>query len=146
MIRTAHVGLIAVLGLAVINGCAEKGPSKKPLTKVKGIVHVDGVPAAQVNVTCNDVMGIDKTEPTVTTAITNADGSFALSTYETGDGIPAGEYTLTFFWGELNVMTMTVGGPDKLNNRYADVKNGIPLKVESSEPVDLGVINLKTKD
>ena len=45
------------------------------------------------------------------------DGTFALSTYEAGDGAPAGEYAVTVTWpDDPTVPSMT----DRLGFRYAD--------------------------
>ena len=76
---------------------------------------------------------------------TKDDGLFAISTYEEGDGVPDGEYGLTFFWGTFSVMNRTWVGPDKLKDRYKDNKNPtVKFKVEG-QPVDLGEIKLTTK-
>lgn len=125
-------------------GCAE-APDRKETCKVSGQLLIDGKPVDSVAVYCNDVNGMDKAEPTVTACFTGTDGKFSLSTYEKGDGVPPGEYTLTFLWGQFN-LNMQYGGPDKLNDRYMDpAKSPVKFKIESGEQKDLGQIELTTK-
>jgi len=126
--------------------CAEEGPVRKETYPVTGEVYVDGQPAADVAVTCNDVKGLDTEMPTTSSGVTDQNGRFQISTYESSDGVPPGEYTLTFMWGQRNLMTMSYGGPDKLNGRYSDPKaSEVRFTVESGKPADLGQIQLTTK-
>jgi hypothetical protein len=80
------------------------------------------------------------------TSITAGDGAFSLSTYESGDGVPPGDYTLTFVWGEMNLMNGQYAG-DKLEGKYADAAtSAIALTVTAgAEPQDLGTIELSTQ-
>jgi hypothetical protein len=77
------------------------------------------------------------------TGMTDANGLFTISTYETGDGVPAGQYQLTFVWGQINLMNSQYSG-DKLNGKYSDpAKSEHTLTVtDSDDPHDLGVIEL----
>jgi hypothetical protein len=78
--------------------------------------------------------------------MTGPDGKFAISTYQSADGVPAGEYLLTFVWGRFDMISKSYGGPDKLNGRYADhQKSEHRVQVESGKPTDLGRIELTTK-
>ncbi len=82
----------------------------------------------------------------MSTATTTADGKFALSTYKEADGLPEGDYALTFSWREYNVVKHTYVGPDKLKGRYTDAKQSkFRVKVEKGKPVDLGRLELTTK-
>ena len=135
---------IAICSLLLL-GCKENN-NRKPTFPVTGTVHVDGMPVEGIRVEIQDVKGLDPKQPTYSSAFTDAAGKFALSTYENGDGVPEGEYALTYMWGKLNVMSMAYGGPDKLNNKYSDAKNTpFKIKVEAGKPTDLGVVDLKTK-
>eukprot|EP00913_Durusdinium_trenchii_P035347 g33077.t1 len=96
-------------------------------------VYVDGkAPDSPIAVKCHPVAGIDKADPTVSSAFTEDEGKFSISTYEKGDGIPPGEYILTFYWGKRNVISMNYGGPDKLKGRYKDVKKS-KIKAPAAE-------------
>lgn len=135
---------MAIIAMMLL-GCKEDN-NRKPTFPVTGTVHVDGKPAEAVRVEIYDVKGLDPKQPTYSSAFTDAEGKFALSTYENGDGVPEGEYALTYMWGKLNVMSMQYGGPDKLNNKYSDAKKTpFKIKVEAGKPTDLGVVDLKTR-
>lgn len=132
-----------LIGLIVV-GCTD-APDRKETCKVVGQVLIDGKPIDSVAVYCQDVNGMDKTDPTVSACFTGEEGKFAISTYEKGDGVPPGEYVLTFLWGQFN-LNMQYGGPDKLNDRYMDpAKSTFKFKIESGEQKDLGKIELTTK-
>lgn len=138
------LGLLCALSLAA--GCGKSGPPRKATYTVKGKLTVDGAaPGSSLQLTCHNKAGMDTNMPTVSHAMSEPDGSFSIATYEKGDGVPAGEYTLTVKWQEFNSMSMSFGGPDKLNSRYADPqKSEITFTVKDA-PVDLGEIKLTTK-
>lgn len=126
--------------------CAEKTPDRKPTFPVTGRVQVDGRPAAQLSLTCHDVKGLDPLQPTVSSAITDQDGKFALSTYQSGDGVPEGEYVLTFVWANFDLISKSYGGADGLKGRYSDPqKSEWRFRVQAGKPIDLGCIELSTK-
>jgi hypothetical protein len=107
---------------------------------------VDGKPVGLIKVTVHDVQGVNTEHPTFPTTYTDDEGKFSLSTYESGDGVPAGEYVVCFYWGEYNLMSRDYGGKDKLGNRYLDPKTcPIRVKVEEGKPADMGTIELSTK-
>lgn len=144
-LRTVQLLLLAGVCLSCL-ACGEEGPPRKETYPVTGEVHVDGEPANYLAVTCHDTKGLDSTSPTTSSAFTGEDGKFSISTYESGDGVPAGEYVLTFMWGQKEALSGRYGGPDKLNNRYADPKaSEVRFTVESGKPTDLGQIQLTTK-
>ncbi|HEY2252462.1 MAG TPA: hypothetical protein VGH74_15420 [Planctomycetaceae bacterium] len=112
---------------------------------VAGRILVDGEPAAMLTVSCLDLGALDKESPTISSAMTDEDGDFGLGTYVSGDGVPEGEYVLTFQWGTLNLFRHTYEG-DKLNDRYSDAKTSkVRFTAKFGEPVDLGEIELTTK-
>jgi hypothetical protein len=140
---------LSALASAAVLLCScseERDPSWKETYPVTGEVYVDGQPVEGLYVQLHPVAGVDTTNPTFSGAMTDKDGKFAISTYEEGDGVPAGEYTLTFMWGQLNLFSMQYGGPDKLNNKYNDPKtSSFRVSVANGEPTDLGRIELTTK-
>ncbi|GAB5440577.1 MAG: hypothetical protein Fues2KO_09260 [Fuerstiella sp.] len=144
------IGCVLLLtGMVVASGCSEEKPFRKETSKVTGQVLVDGVPVPAtepLKIDCHNVAGIDQKHPTVSSALTGVDGKFEISTYETGDGLPAGDYVLTFMWGKMNLIAGSYGGPDKLKDRYSDPeKSEVKLTVKAGEPVELGKIELSTK-
>lgn len=69
--------------------------NRKRCHPVRGTVHLDGAPAAEAVVIFNLIDPETKKSSRAGDAIVEADGSFVLSTYEAGDGAPAGEYVVT---------------------------------------------------
>jgi hypothetical protein len=140
------LSLLAVL--LCLSACSsEKGAPRKPTSPVTGQVLVDGQPpGSPIQVTCHSQSGIDSANPTYSSCLSADDGKFAINTYEKGDGVPPGEYVLTFMWGRMNLMSMSYGGPDKLDGRYADPeKSEFVIGVVEGLPTDLGTIELTTK-
>ncbi len=144
------LALVAGLAALPIIGCRSntgpQGGTRVSTIQVTGTVHVDGVNAAFLRVTAKPVGGTGAV-PLDPSAMTEADGKFTLSTYESGDGIPAGEYKLIFEWGELNLLNGQYSG-DKLNGKYADPeKSEVVVKVAAGDkPKDLGTIELKSTE
>ncbi|QDU09192.1 hypothetical protein [Gimesia aquarii] len=124
---------------------------EEPFTKktypVKGKIMVDGKePDFPLQITCHNTGEIDTEHPTASGSISKRGGTFELSTYTTGDGIPPGDYVLTFVWKKFDVMSRSYTGPDKLNKRYDEPeKSDIKFSVVEGKPTDLGVIELTTK-
>ena len=136
---------VAIL-VAIAIGCSPQGPPRTPTFPITGQVYVDGQPAAELAVFFTNTNGVDKNQPTYSTANTDAEGRFQVSTYESGDGIPEGTYAVTFMWGQVNLMTMSYGGPDKLNDRYSDPETStFKVTVKRGEPADMGKLLLTTK-
>jgi len=139
--------MVCVAAVCLLScSCGEKTPNRKPTFPVTGEVYVDGQPAAQLQVTCHDVKGIDTADPTVSAALTDQHGKFAVSTYQSGDGVPEGEYVLTCVWGKFDLISKSYGGADKLKGRYSDPqKSAWRFRVEAGKPTDLGCIELSTR-
>jgi len=147
MLRLCIRSRLLLLAAVVIGliGCEEKrdfGPRVKTYSVI-GAVTVDGQPIKTLLVVANPVE--KPAVPTKISAFTVEDGRFELSTYEQGDGIPAGEYTLTFLWGQYNLMSGQYGGPDRLKGMYKDPKKSeVKFTVDPTKPTDLGTIALTT--
>lgn len=143
-----HCAMLLLLGaLICVSGCSKAPNNRVKTYPVKGKVTVDGKePGSSIQIACHPDAGMNAEFPTFSQSETNPDGTFEIATYEKGDGVPAGDYTLTFTWQEFNLMSRNYGGPDKLNKRYSDPKNSpIKITVQEGEPLDLGVIALTTK-
>jgi hypothetical protein len=132
--------------LTLLAGCGPKGPDsgpRVPTFPITGTVHVDGKPADNLLVKCHP-SGESPVHTTIS-SYTQPDGKFSVGTYESGDGAPAGQYKLTFMWGQWN-LNGRYGPPDKLNDRYSDVeKSTHEVTVQEGEPAELGTIELTTK-
>ncbi len=136
--------VILVIGF-ICGACTNKAQDRKATYPVTGTIQVDGKAVDKLAVTCHDTKGIDKADPTVSAAFTDAEGNFKISTFKAGDGVPVGDYVLTFAWGEMNLLTMQYSG-DKFNGKYADSKTSThKFTVKEGVPTELGTIDLTTK-
>lgn len=143
--RTKRMRVPICLALMLFLGCSSSRDYGTATFPVTGTVVVDGEPVAGVSVKLHHQTQPDSENLTTSTAFTDADGTFAISTFEQGDGAPAGEYTVTFEWGEYNVISRAMG-PDKLKGKYSDPKkSGHNVTVTAGTPSDMGRINLTTK-
>ena len=124
----------------LLAGCGggDAGPTIHP---VSGKVLVDGRPAAKAQVTFHPSPG--QTAGMIPMAEIAADGSFRPSTRMSGDGAPAGDYTLTILWPEFKLdHGEEVAGPDRLGGRYNDPrKSGLKVIIKAGEnslpPIEL---------
>lgn len=143
--KTKFILMLGGLACLAAAGCSSRDPNWKETVPVSGIVLADGQPAEGVTVVFNPVAGMDQAQPTVTQSMTDAEGKFSASTYQSGDGVPEGEYKLTFTWGKLNPISMTFDG-DKFKGRYKDPKKSdYSVNVVAGDPMDLGTFELRTK-
>ncbi|WP_298862867.1 hypothetical protein [uncultured Gimesia sp.] len=142
--KTLFLGLVTLLLFSC--GGAEE-PYTKQTFPVTGKITIDGTePGSPVKVSCHNKGEIDTEHPTISGCQTADDGTFEISTYTSGDGMPEGEYVLTFLWGKYNAISRSYGGSDKLKKRYRDPKKSeISFIVEEGKPTDLGTIELTTK-
>lgn len=141
MASRVAVGVLLLASLMHV-GCSSKraGGPRLATTPLKGIVHVDGVPAEMVTVECHPAPGTSEIKFPVM-ASTSADGNFAIGMYEKGDGLPEGEYALAFRW-----VPFGSARKDKLKGAYADpTKSNYKVTVVNGESNDLGIIELSTK-
>ncbi len=126
----------------VVVGCSSKvvgGPRLKT-TPLSATVHVDGEPAAGLIVTALPDAGSSSAKRPVIT-ITDAKGKFSAGTYQAGDGLPEGTYTLVFRWP-----TIGESRKDKLNGSYAEPKESKhKVTIVDGKSNDLGVIDLYTE-
>lgn len=109
---------VAVFGLA---SCKDGTEGRLPVFPVTGSVLQKELPAPGAIVTFHPL------DPAVPATIrpnaqVEVDGTFRLTTYESGDGAPAGEYAVTVFWPEppQSPVDAPDSGPDRLQGRFAD--------------------------
>ncbi len=136
---------LATMLVLLFCSCDSRDPNWKETHPASGEVYVDGQPAAMLRIHCTNVNGMDKENPSMSSAMTDEQGKFEISTYEKADGLPEGDYVLTFMWGELSPIS-GYGGPDKLKKKYADPeKSEHKFSVVTGEPTEIGRIDLETK-
>jgi hypothetical protein len=94
----------ALAGLCLVLASCQGRPGleKLPLQEVTGSVTYKGKPAANliVYLTPSSSSGVWQRLPMAPRARVQEDGTFTFSTYEKGDGIPAGEYSVFFRWAD----------------------------------------------
>lgn len=143
--RVLYLSAIIAFTLAgmTVVGCG--GDGKKRVYKTTGQILVDDKPAKKAFVYFHP---IDTDDPKLVRPFAQADdnGNFAASTYISGDGLPEGEYILTFEWREPSgLFKQDWDGRDKLGSLYADPKkSAFRLKVEK-KPSELQPYNLYSK-
>jgi hypothetical protein len=126
--------LFSALLLAALLGCGDDRLSVYP---VSGKVSVNGQPAEGATVifyTQNTDLrrpGVPIPKGTVA-----ADGTFKLTTYQDGDGAPAGDYAVAINWMQV---TKPSNDPeqqvevDRLGGRYSTPdKSGLTAKIEAT--------------
>lgn len=133
-------GLI-LLAATALTGCGDAaGPAIHPVT---GRVTVDGKPAAKAQIGFH--VANNQPAGAIPFAEADDDGTFRPSTRLTGDGAPAGDYTVTVVWPEIRVdHGEEVRGPDRLKGRYGDARTS-PLRVTVAPGANtLPTLELKT--
>ncbi len=72
------------------------------------------------------------------------DGTYRPSTYETNDGLPAGEYAVTVVWPQMiDFDGLETPGEDRLRGRYADPKQTLLTVTIDSSSSQLPLIELE---
>jgi hypothetical protein len=90
----ARLGLAVVLGAALlVPGCVRS--DRKPVYPVQGQVLFEGKPVPGAQVILHPLGDDDKDHPVRPLGQVGPDGSFRLTTYDAGDGAPAGSYAVT---------------------------------------------------
>ncbi|VTS02834.1 Uncharacterized protein OS=Blastopirellula marina DSM 3645 GN=DSM3645_13505 PE=4 SV=1 [Gemmata massiliana] len=122
-----------VLLVALASGCGKTlKPGQKPTYSVRGQVLVNDQPATNARVILVPLSGTpDERRPS---AFCLSDGTFELSTYESRDGAPEGEYTVLIEWRPALPENPREQGPDRLGGKYADLKTAALKVTVKKEP------------
>jgi hypothetical protein len=124
---------------------AEEGvtvTNRRPVNPVRGKVFFEGTPAPNAVVTFHLIDKDTKRFARTGDAMTEADGSYTLSTYVANDGSPAGEYAVTVVWWKPLVDAEGKPGPNVLPERYARPET-TPLKATVKAGTNDVVLELK---
>jgi hypothetical protein len=118
----------------VFAGCGKQDASRVPVHPATGALSFRGQPAsgAFVSLHPKDSATVGAPSPRATVG---PDGKFALSTYDSQDGAPEGNYVVTVQWykpvrqnGDL------VGGPNVLPQKYASIRTSdLVIKIAAGE-------------
>src|SRR5262249_4853136 len=124
---------VVALAAVVAVGCSG-GPARPAVYPVRGQVFVNKTqPAAGALVVFHPLSAeVARQAAARPFAYVRDDGSFQLTTYNEGDGAPAGEYGVTVVWEAVpksgGPRIREGGTPDRLGGRYGD-PNSPKLKV-----------------
>lgn len=134
-----------LLALLLIVGCGgeQVGVTRVKTVPVSGKVLIDGSPVEHIAIRAKRSDGQMSDAIVGSNAYTGADGTFVISTYERGDGVPPGEYKLTFQWGKYNLFNGQYSG-DKFEGKYSDVETSEFAISVVDEAIDMGTIALTT--
>jgi hypothetical protein len=147
MNRQRWIGCLVLVTLAAVTlGCGSSGPPRKQTFVVKGKLVVDGqAPGSPIQIVCHPTAGMDTNMPTFSQTESLPDGTFEISTYQAGDGVPVGDYVLTMSWQEMNLISRSYTGPDKLHKKYVDPAASEFKFTVKDKPVDLGELAITAK-
>lgn len=138
--RRRAMGSAAAL-LLLLTGCGESWVEVAP---VSGTVKVDGQNPEGARLTFNPVNPTSE-DVVIPTAGVKADGSFTVTSYQSDDGAPPGEYVITIRWNKYD-KEIGGAGPNVLPEIYADPKTSpIKVTVNAGGPTTLEPITLTTK-
>ena len=116
-----------VVGSISFSSCG--GPDRVEVNPVRGKVLFRGQPAAYAWVVFHPQGGSEQVQPMRPSGRAGPDGSFTLTSYDEGDGAPAGEYKVTVEWPSEDLTDPSdpdnpegqiPRGPDRFGGRYAD--------------------------
>jgi len=110
---------LALLGLASCGSPAAQ--TAIPVHPTAGrLLTAAGKPAAGATVSFHPV-GRAEALPFTPFGDVDADGNFRLTSYQSGDGAPAGDYDVTVSWRTASPEGEAIG-PDRLKGKYANPK------------------------
>jgi hypothetical protein len=135
---------LPVLALAALF-CSSCRESQKPVYPVRGQVLLTGKPIANAFVALHPLAESGPEVPRPT-GRTDTDGRFLLTTYQRGDGAPAGEYAVTVEWRPLP-RHLPEGGhgeiPNQLPSQYSRPEtSGLRVRIGEG-PTDLEPLRLR---
>ncbi|WP_459556677.1 transthyretin-like family protein [Lacunimicrobium album] len=144
-IQTLLSVVVSSLFVAFVSGCEDPGPQLPRCIPVSGQVLIDGAPAVRSVVALHPSSPYADGKTYVGQTFTDDNGQFKMTTFNYGDGVPAGDYTVTIVAEWVSKNGQDVGVKDLLGGVYATPeKSPLKLKVES-KPIVLEPYNLKKK-
>jgi hypothetical protein len=124
--------------LLILSGCSEQ---RVPVYPVSGKVTYKGQPPIGATVVLHPRSGVAASDVAPTGTV-KGDGSFAITSYEPGDGAPQGEYVATIEWFKF-APELGGAGPNVIPPKYVSAKTS-PVKVSvSGGPAQIAPIIIK---
>jgi hypothetical protein len=91
---------VVFLAALLVAGCGRSGPPRFATQPAKGSVTFQGQPADGAFLAFHPKSETLPAAPT-STAVVQPDGSFTISTYDSADGVPVGDYVVTVQWRKV---------------------------------------------
>ena len=91
---------VALVTGMLLAGCGQAGPPRVATHPTKGSITYQGQPVSGAFVALHPKNRQQPEAPTAT-AVVQPDGTFAVTTYDAGDGVPEGEYVVTVQWRKI---------------------------------------------
>ena len=140
--------LIALLALSLLPAGCKKDDGRLKSYPVHGKVTVDGAPTKRVYVFLNPAQQ-PTTHGIYPNAITDDNGEYWVSTYDSEDGAPLGEYKVTAKWPKGEGLNVNSDSPDRLKGRYSDVNKPLLTftvkEAKRSQPNEVPLLELMSK-
>ncbi|HMC10171.1 MAG TPA: BON domain-containing protein [Pirellulaceae bacterium] len=115
----ALASTVALVAAVVLVGCSRSGPPRVTTHTTKGSVTYQGQPISGAFLALHPKANPRPDVPS-STATVRPDGSFAVTTYDAGDGVPEGDYVVTIQWRKATKSGGDfVTGPNLLPARYS---------------------------
>src|SRR4051794_30222602 len=136
--RTGVLFILFAVFFVTANGCSKsKDPNRLPVFPVTGRLSVKGQAPSGAFVVLHPKHGAatapngDVVRPR---AVVNTDGSFVLGSYDSSDGAPSGEYSVTVEWRRIvrSPEGSPVLGPNVVPPKYARAESS-PLSIRVAE-------------
>jgi len=136
-LRRVATVLLCLAGTVTLASCSDKEYVEVPVYPASGTLTVEGEPAYGAYVTFHPVDDVGMTKGNRPFTRVSEDGTFTVTTYDTGDGLPKGNYNVTVTWPEDPEARGP--SPDRLNGRYADPESsGLGVTIDEGGNEALG--------
>ena len=136
-----HTGLLSLLAATSLCGCSSK-QERIPVHPVKGSVTFEGRPLANALIVLHPKSATGKLDYS-SQGKTDASGEFQVTTYDTNDGAPVGDYAVTVQYYELITNgSSSEPGPNILAPKYATPQTTDIFVTVKAEPNVLPPINV----
>lgn len=129
--------------ICIVMGCGS--PKRVPTFPVSGKVLVNGRPAVDLFVYFHPTPKKDG-ESFIPYGKTDENGDFQLNTFKNGDGVPRGDFLVTFEWKEKSgTFKNQFQGPDRLKGKFSKPESSTFNVSITNETTILEPFELKTR-